>query len=125
MNENRTEMTIITASAVVAVLAIAAPLINIGQPIQFIAALGGVLLGPGGLAYRLATGAKWTECLMIGVAINIAALMLIALIVVALHFWHPKVELIIPMATCVLAIVLYNRDTRNGYQRNGYQRSAR
>jgi hypothetical protein len=107
MSDNRTELTIVTASAVLAVLAIVAPVLDIGQPIQFIAVFGGVLLGPGSLAYRLGTGSKWAECLMVGVALNFAAVMVVALMAVALHFWHPKVELIIPVVTCVLAIALY------------------
>jgi uncharacterized membrane protein YoaK (UPF0700 family) len=125
MNDNRTEVTIVTASAVLAVLAIVTPLLNIGQPIQFIAVFGGILLGPGSLAYRLATGSKWSECLMVGVALNISALMIVALVAVALHFWHPKVELIIPAVTCVLAMVLYNRLAQDGHRGNGYQRSPR
>lgn len=124
-SENRTTLTIIITSAVVAVLAIMTPLLNVGQPTQFIAVFGGVLLGPGSLAYRLATGSKWTECLTVGVALNLAALMMVALVAVALHFWHPKVELIIPVVTCGLAIVLYRRSAHGGNQDIGYQRSPR
>src|SRR5579863_888337 len=102
MSNNRTDVTIITASGVLAVVAIVAPVIGIGQPIEFLAVLGGILLGPGGLAYRLGTGSKWGECLMVGTTLNIASLMVLALVAVAVHFWHPKVELIIPVATCVL-----------------------
>jgi hypothetical protein len=125
MSDNQTEATIVTASAVVAVLAIAAPLLGIGQPIQGFAAFGGIILGPGGLAYRMATGAKWPECLMVGVALNIAALMVVALVAVALHFWHPKVELIIPLTTCVLAVLIYGRIAQQGNRGGGYQRSPR
>jgi hypothetical protein len=107
MSDNRTEAIIVTASAVLAVLAIVTPVLDVGQPIQFIAVFGGVLLGPGSLAYRLSTGSKWVECLMVGVALNFAAVMIVGLMAVAFHFWHPKVELIIPAATCVLAIALY------------------
>jgi hypothetical protein len=109
MSDNRIDVTIITVSGALAVLAIVAPVVSIGQPIQFLATLGGILLGPGSLAYRLATGAKWSECLMVGITLNIAALMMLALVAVAIHFWHPKVELIIPLATCVLAIALFRR----------------
>lgn len=118
MNDNRTEVTILIASAVVAVLAIVTPIIGIGQPIQFLATLGGILLGPGSLAYRLATGAKWSECLMVGLGLNIAALMMLALTAVVLHFWHPKIELIIPVVTCMLAVALYRRQTQDSYQRS-------
>jgi hypothetical protein len=124
MSDHQTEVTIVTASAVLAVLAIAAPLLSIGQPIQAFAAFGGIILGPGGLAYRITTGAKWPECLMVGVALNIAALMVIALVAIALHFWHPKVELIIPVTTCVLATLIYSRIAQYG-NRGGYQRSPR
>jgi phosphatidylserine synthase len=109
MTGNRTGVTIVTASAVVAVLAMVTPLVGAGQPAQLIAVLGGVILGPGSLAYRLATGSAWAECLTIGVALNLAAVMMIALAAVSLHFWHPKIELIIPAVTCALAVVLYRR----------------
>ena len=125
MSNNRIDVTIITASGLLAVLAIAAPILSIGQPIQFLAVLGGILLGPGGLAYRLATGSKWGECLIVGVTLNIAALMVLALVAVAVHFWHPKVELIIPAVTCVLAIVLYRRRGQGNYQENSYPQSVR
>jgi hypothetical protein len=114
---NRTDVTIVTVSTVVAVLAIVAPIMGIGQPIQFLGALGGILFGPGSLAYRLATGSKWSECLMVGLGLNIAALMMLGLTAVVLHFWHPKIELIIPAATCMLAVVLYRRLAQDNYQR--------
>ena len=125
MNSNRTEITVIAASAVLAILAIAMPVIDVGQPIQFIAALGGILLGPGCLAYRLATGSRWGECLMVGLAVNVAALMMLALVSVSLHVWHPKIELAIPATTCVLAIVLYRRRNRNYRQGNNSQQLMR
>ena len=125
MNSNRTDITIIVASAALAILAIVMPVINIGQPIQFIAALCGILLGPGCLAYRLATGSKWGECLMVGLAVNVAALMMLALVSVSLHLWHPKIELAIPVATCVLAIVLYRRRNQNNYQSSNSQQLMR
>jgi hypothetical protein len=122
MNNNRADSAIIIASAVVAVLAILADVVAIGQPIQFVATLGGILLGPGSLGCRLASSSKWSECLMVGVAINIAALMLLALTAVALHFWQPKIELIIPAATCVLAIVLYRKGEVNDHRDSDYKR---
>ena len=125
MNSNRTEISIIAASSVLAILAIAMPVINVGQPIQFIASLGGVLLGPGCLAYRLATGSRWGECLMVGLAVNVAALMMLALVSVSLHLWHPKIELAIPATTCVLAIVLHRRRNQNRYQTNNSQQLMR
>lgn len=125
MSNNRIDVTVITASGVLAVVAIVAPVIGIGQPIQFLAVLGGILLGPGGLAYRLATGSKWGECLIVGITLNIAALMVLALVAIAVHFWHPKVELIIPVATCVLAVLLYRRRTQGDYRENSTLRAPR
>lgn len=125
MNSDRTETTIIAASAVLAMLAIAMPVINIGQPIQFIAALGGILLGPGCLAYRLATGSRWGECLMVGLAVNVAALMMLALVSVSLHLWHPKIELAIPATTCVLAIALSRRRNQSHHQTNNSHQHMR
>jgi hypothetical protein len=118
ISDKRADVTAATAAAVLAVLAIAAPVMSMGQPVQFLAVLGGILLGPGALACRLATGSRWGECLMVGVAVDIAALMVLALTAVAVHFWHPKVELIIPAVTCVLAIVLYRRTARTGQEGN-------
>ena len=112
MSDDRTGVTVVAASALVAVLALAAPLLSIGQPVELLAVLGGILLGPGSLACRLATGAKWPDCLMIGVAVNIAGLMLLALVAIAVHFWQPKVELVIPLTTLVLALALYRRESR-------------
>jgi len=120
ISDKRADVTIATVAAALAVLAIAAPAMSIGQPVQFLATLGGILLGPGALAYRIATGSRWIECLIVGVAIDIAALMVLALTAVAVHFWHPKVELIIPAATCVLAIVLYRRTARTGQEGDRY-----
>jgi hypothetical protein len=51
--------------------------------------------------------------------------MILALVAVAVHFWHPKVELIIPAVTCVLAIVLYRRRGQGNYQENSYPQSLR
>ena len=113
-SDKRTDLIILSAAAVLAAAAIAAPVLGAGQPVALLAVLGGILLGPGSLGYRLATGSKWAECLTIGVALNVAAVMLLALVAVAVHFWHPKVELVIPLATCVLAAVLYRRGARGG-----------
>jgi hypothetical protein len=126
MKSTRIDLTIITTSAALAVLAIVTPILRVGGPIQFTAVLGGIMLGPGSLAYRLATGSNWMHCLMVGLALNIAALAMLALGIIAIHFWHPKVELIIPAATCLLAIVLYQRHRREDYhQQNAYPRTSR
>jgi hypothetical protein len=125
IKSTRIDLTIITVSAVLAVLAIVTPIIRVGGPIQFLAVLGGILLGPGGLAYRLATGSSWGQCLMVGLALNIAALAMLALAIIAVHFWHPKVELIIPAVTCLLAVVLYRRHGQVDYRHNAYPRGSR
>lgn len=120
ISDKRADVTITAMAAALAVLAIAAPAVSIGQPVQLLATLGALLLGPGALAYRIATGSRWIECLIVGVAIDIAALMVLALTAVAVHSWHPKVELIIPAATCVLAIALYRRTARTGQEGDQY-----
>lgn len=125
MTNDRIDITIINISAVLAILAMAATVANIGQPIQLFAAMGGILLGPGALAYRLATGSEWNECVMVGVAINVAILMMLAFAAVAVNFWHPKIELLIPFATCVLAITLHRRRKRGDHRGNNTQRSLR
>jgi hypothetical protein len=118
ISDKRADVTVAVAAAVLAVLATAASAVSMGQPVQLLAALGAILLGPGALACRLTTGSRWSECLMVGVAIDVAALMVLALTAVAAHFWHPEVELIIPAATCVLAVVLYRRSARTGQEGN-------
>lgn len=123
-DDHRIDITIIGTSAAVAVLAIATSLLSIGQPLQLLAALGAVAFGPGALAYRLITGARWSQCLMVGVAVNIAALMVLALTIVAVHFWHPKVELLIPLATCVLSGVLYRRGGQGEWSADGRENPA-
>jgi hypothetical protein len=125
MKSTRADLAIITISAVLAVLAIVTPILRVGGSIQFIAVLGGILLGPGALAYRLATGSSWGQCLMVGLALNVAALAVLALTIVGIHFWHPKVELVIPAATCLLAIVLYQHLRRNEHYQNNYPRAPR
>jgi hypothetical protein len=125
IKSTRIDLTIITTSAVLAVLAIVTPIISVGGPIQFVTVFGGVVLGPGSLAYRLATGSKWGQCLMVGLALNIAALAMLALVIIAIHFWHPKVELIIPAVTCLLAIALYRRHRQDDYHQNAYPRTPR
>lgn len=125
VKNTRIDLTIITTSAALAVLAIVTPIISVGGPIQFIAVLGGVVLGPGCLAYRLATDSTWGQCLMVGLALNIAALAMLALVIIAVHFWHPKVELIIPAVTCLLAVALYRRHRQDDYQQNAFPRSPR
>jgi hypothetical protein len=94
---------VIVLFALAAVLAIAAPLTGMGAPVRPVAVFGGILLGPSGLAYRLATGRRWTECLSVGAAINIALVMLVGELLVAIHFWHPvPFEILIPITTCIL-----------------------
>jgi hypothetical protein len=109
MHRNGADLTVSTASIATALLAVIAPVMHVGQPIQLIAVLGGVLLGPGSLACRLMTKSRWAECLLIGVAANIATLMMISLGAVDLHLWHPGIELIIPVMTCLLGIALMRR----------------
>ena len=53
MSDYQTEVTIVTASAVMAVLAIAAPILSIGQPVQAFAAFGGLSLLTLGIVTRI------------------------------------------------------------------------
>jgi hypothetical protein len=109
-SNNRTDIAIVTAFAVVAAVAIVAPLTQTASPVRFVGAFGGVILGPGGLAYRLATGHRWGECLAIGTPINVAVVMLLGLLLVSAHFWYPTpFELLIPVTTCLLCGILLRR----------------
>ena len=102
-SNNRTDIAIVAACALVAAVAIAAPVALTASPVRFLGAFGGVLLGPGALAYRLATGRRWSECFTVGTPINVAAVMLLGLALVDAHFWHPTAfELLIPLTTLVL-----------------------
>jgi hypothetical protein len=113
-SNNRTDIAIVAACALVAVVAIAAPLTVTSSPVRFLGAFGGVLLGPGALAYRLATGRRWGECFTVGTPMNVAAVMLIGLGLVDAHFWHPTpFELLIPLTTFVLCCVLLRRELRS------------
>jgi hypothetical protein len=109
MHRNGVGLAVTAVSIATALLAIIAPVMHMGQPIQLIAVLGGILLGPGSLACRLATESRWGECLLIGLAVNVATLMMISLGAVDLHLWHPGIELIIPVTTCLLGIALVRR----------------
>jgi hypothetical protein len=109
-NDDRTDIAVIAVCVLVATLAIALPLIRVGTAAQAVAVFGGVLLGPGGLAYRWATGRPWSECLAIGAAINVASVMLLSLLLVSAHFWHPlPFELLIPLATWALSAAFLRR----------------
>lgn len=112
MHRNGADLTVAAVSIATALLAIIAPARHMGQPVQLIAVIGGILLGPGSLACRLATKSRWTECLLIGVAVNIATLMMLSLGAVDLHVWHPGIELIIPVVTCLLSIALVRTESR-------------
>jgi hypothetical protein len=114
MNSNsRTDIAIVAACALVAAVAIAAPLTVTASPVRAVAAFGGVLVGPGALAYRLATGRRWGECFVIGTPMNVAAVMLIGLGLVDAHLWHPTAfELLIPLTTFVLCGVVLRRGMR-------------
>jgi hypothetical protein len=109
----RADVAVIAAFALVAVLAMVAPLTQTISPFRFIAVFAGILLGPGALAYRLATGRRWTECLTVGVAINVAAVMMLGLALVSAHFWQPVgFELLIPLTAFLLSMVLLRKEMR-------------
>jgi hypothetical protein len=113
MHRNGADLNVTAVSITAALLAIIAPVMHLGQPVQLIAVLGGILAGPGGLAARLATKSPWAECLLIGLAANVATLMVISLGAADLHLWYPGIELIIPVMTCLLGIALITRGRVN------------
>lgn len=109
-SDRRTDVAIISASACVAVVAILTAAVHISPTLRLFAAIGGILLGPGGLLYRLATRSRWVECLSVGVGLNVALLMVLALFAVSFHVWHPvRIELLIPLTTFLLALVIFRR----------------
>lgn len=118
MKNHQVCVAIITTFALVSALAIIAPLTQMATPLRFLATFGGILLGPGGLAYRLATRLSWPESLTIGVAINVAIVMLLALLLVSVHLWHPiQFELLLPITTFVLSCVLLRKELRGSSTR--------
>jgi hypothetical protein len=118
-SSNRTDTAIVTAFAVVAAVAIVAPLTLTASPVRFVGAFAGVILGPGVLAYRLANGRSWGECLAVGIPLNVATVMLLGLLLVDAHFWYPTpFELLIPLTTCLLCGVLLRRERRGSSGRS-------
>jgi hypothetical protein len=109
-SDHRVDVAIISAFACVAVLAMVTPVVPIASSFRLFAAIGGILLGPGTLAYRMVTGSYWAECLTVGVGLNVATLMMLALLSVYARYWHPmRFELVMPLTTFMLAIVLLRR----------------
>jgi hypothetical protein len=103
----RPDLAVIAAFGLMAMLAIAAPLTHVPPGFRLFAVLGGVLLGPASLSYRMATRHRWTECLAVGATINVAIVMLLGEVLVAAHFWHPvPFELFIPVTTVLLSAAL-------------------
>jgi hypothetical protein len=103
-------VTIIAAFALVAALAIVAPLTQMAI-FRFLATFGGIILGPGCLACRLASGCSWIESLTVGIAINVATVMLLGLFLVSIKFWYPiPFEILIPLTTFLLSGVLLRRE---------------
>ena len=120
-SNHRIDLAIIITFACIAALAVIASVIRIPLPFRLFAAIGGVLLGPGTLACRLATGCGWIECITVGVAINVAIVMMLGLSLVSAHFWHPlPFELLIPLATFLLSITLLLKE-REHYPVGSYQ----
>lgn len=114
-NNRRVDVAIIVTFACVAMLAMVTPVIGISPSLRVFATVCGVLLGPGILAYRLATKSSWGECFAIGVTINVAILMLLALFAVTDHYWHTlRLELLIPLTTLLLALALLQRKESTG-----------
>lgn len=113
-SDHRIDVAIISGFACVAVLAMVTPIVPIPPSLRLFAAIGGILLGPWSLVYRMVTGSRWVECLTVGVGLNVATLMMLALLSVYAHYWHPMwFELVIPLTTFLLAIVLLRRDEKS------------
>jgi hypothetical protein len=112
-DDKRSDVLLVAAFAFVAIVAIAFTLVRIAPPIRAFATIGGVILGPGCLAYRLVTGSRWAECISVGIGINIAILMLLGLLAVSVNLWYPvRFELLVPVTTLLLSIVLYRVSIR-------------
>jgi hypothetical protein len=72
-----------------------------------------VLAGPGALIWRFVTRHSWFECLAIGAALDVAFLMVLAEVLVSVHFWHPvAAEMVVPLATLAMGWRLLTRSPR-------------
>lgn len=110
-SDRRVDIAIISVFAFVAALAMLTLVVPITPSLRVWVTVGAVLLGPGGLAYRTATGSRWAECLTVGAGVNVAILMLLGLFAVDAPFWHPiALELLIPATTLLLAVMLLRRE---------------
>lgn len=108
---HRNDIVILAAFGLVAVVAIVTPLAMPSSALRFVSAFGAILLGPGTLACRLATGRRWSECLAIGIPVTVATVMLLGLILVYAHAWYPiPFELLIPLTTCLISGYLLRRE---------------
>jgi hypothetical protein len=112
----------IAVFALVAVLAIVAPFTQIPS-FRLLATFGGILLGPGALACRLASRCSWAEGLAIGAVINVATVMLLGLLLVTIDFWRPiSFEILIPSTTLLLSGVLLRKELGCSAARHGESR---
>jgi hypothetical protein len=114
MRGTRGNVAITIVFALVAIAAIVAPLRLGSSPFRLVSVFGAVILGPGSVAYRLATGRRWSECLVIGIPLTMGVAMLLGLVLVYAHEWHPiALELLIPLATCLMSGLLLPREMRS------------
>jgi hypothetical protein len=114
MRGARANVAITVVFALVAIAAIVAPLRLGDSPFRFASVIAAVILGPGSLAYRLATGRRWGECLAVGIPLSVGAAMLLGLVLVYAHEWHPiAFELLIPLTTCLMSGLLLPREMRS------------
>jgi uncharacterized membrane protein YfcA len=108
---HRNDVVITAVFGLVALIAIVTPLTISHSPIRFASAFGAIILGPGTLGCRLATGRRWSECFAIGIPLTVATAMLLGLILVYAHAWYPvPLELLIPLLTCVISGYLLRRE---------------
>jgi uncharacterized membrane protein len=117
--DRKADVGTIAIFALVAALATVGPFTHMAA-FRFLATFAGILLGPGGLACRLATRSSWIESLTIGIAINVAIVMLLGLFLVSVNFWHPIMcEILVPLTTFVLCGVLLRKEMGSASARHG------
>jgi hypothetical protein len=113
-DDARTNVTITVVFAVVAIAAIVAPLRLGYSPVRFVSVFAAIILGPGTLAYRLATGRRWGESLAVGIPLSVGVAMVLGLVLVYAHEWHPVAfELLIPLTTLLMSGLLLPREMRS------------
>jgi hypothetical protein len=106
--DRRVDFTVLCAFALMAGLAMITTVITISPSLRLFATIGGIVLGPGILAYRIAVRSGWIECLAAGIGINVAFLMSLGMLGIATNYWHPRqLEFLLPLTTLLLVAILF------------------